>query len=81
MLQSVAEIHSIDRHELRLTTSIGVSIYPEDGLDAETLVKNADIAMYQAKESGRQCYRFFTPATNVEAAEGQFTKRALRLAS
>lgn len=81
MLQAVAEIHSIDQHELGLTTSIGVSIYPQDGLDAQTLVKNADIAMYQAKESGRQCYRFFTPAANVQAAQGQFTKRDLRLAS
>jgi diguanylate cyclase (GGDEF)-like protein len=59
MLQAMAEIHSIDQHELRVTTSIAVSIYPQDGLDARTLVKNADIAMYQAKESGRHCYRLF----------------------
>jgi diguanylate cyclase (GGDEF)-like protein len=81
MLEAVAEIHSIDEHELRITTSIGVSIYPQDGLDARTLVKNADTALYQAKESGRQCYRFFAPATNVQAPEGQFAKRDLRLAS
>ena len=49
MLQAVAEAHSIDQHDLHVTTSIGVSVYPDDGLDAETLIKNADTAMYQAK--------------------------------
>ena len=42
--------HAIDQHELHITTSIGVSVYPDDGEDAETLIKNADTAMYQAKE-------------------------------
>jgi diguanylate cyclase (GGDEF)-like protein/PAS domain S-box-containing protein len=59
MLQAVAESHSIDQHDLHVTTSIGVSVYPDDGLDAETLIKNADTAMYQAKENGRQSYQFF----------------------
>ena len=59
MLQAVAEAHSIDQHDLHVTTSIGVSVYPDDGLDAETLIKNADTAMYQAKENGRQSYQFF----------------------
>ena len=81
MLQAVAEVHSIDEHELHVTTSIGVSIYPDDGLDAETLIKNADTAMYQAKEHGRQCYRFFTPAMNVRAVERQSIEEDLRLAS
>jgi diguanylate cyclase (GGDEF)-like protein len=48
MLQAVAETHLIDGHELHVTTSIGVSVYPGDGHDAETLIKNADTAMYQA---------------------------------
>lgn len=65
MLQAVAEPHSIDRHALHLTTSIGVSVYPVDGQDAETLIKNADTAMYQAKENGRQGYQFFKPAMNA----------------
>lgn len=49
MLQVVAEAHSIDQHDLHITANIGVSIYPDDGADAETLIKNADTAMYQAE--------------------------------
>ncbi len=80
MLQAVAQPHSIDHHELHVTTSIGVSVYPEDGLDADTLVKNADTAMYQAKENGRQSYQFFKPAMNVRAVERQSIEEGLRRA-
>jgi EAL domain-containing protein (putative c-di-GMP-specific phosphodiesterase class I) len=80
MLQTVAEAHSIDRHDRHVTASIGVSIYPDDGLDAETLVKNADTAMYQAKENGRQSYQFFEPAMNVRAVERQSIEEDLRRA-
>src|SRR5882724_1509879 len=71
MLKLVAGAHSIDQHDLHVTASIGVSVYPDDGLDAETLIKNSDIAMYQAKENGRQSYQFFKPAMNVRAVERQ----------
>ena len=80
MLQTVARTHAIDQHELRVTASIGVSIYPDDGADAETIVKNADTAMYQAKENGRHCYRFFKPAMNVRAVERQSIEEDLRRA-
>jgi len=80
MLQAVAEAHSIDLHELHVTTSIGVSVYPDDGLDAETLIKNADTAMYQAKENGHPCYQFFTPALNVRAVARQSMEESLRRA-
>jgi diguanylate cyclase (GGDEF)-like protein/PAS domain S-box-containing protein len=80
MLRAVAEVHSIDQHELHITTSIGVSVYPDDGLDAETLIKNADTAMYQAKENGRQSYQFFTPAMNVRAVQRQSIEESLRRA-
>ena len=53
--------HSIDQHDLHVTTSIGISVYPDDGLDAETLIKNADTAMYQAKENGRSAISFSSP--------------------
>jgi len=80
MLRAIAEAHFIDDHDLHVTTSIGVSIYPDDGLDAETLIKNADTAMYQAKENGRHCYQFFKPAMNVRAVERQFIEEGLRRA-
>jgi EAL domain-containing protein (putative c-di-GMP-specific phosphodiesterase class I) len=80
ILASVAEPHLIDQHELYITTSIGISVYPDDGVDAETLVKNADIAMYQAKEGGRQGYRFFEPAMNARAVERQSIEESLRRA-
>jgi EAL domain-containing protein (putative c-di-GMP-specific phosphodiesterase class I) len=63
-----------------VTTSIGVSVYPEDGLDAETLIKNADTAMYQAKENGRHSFQFFRPAMNVRAVERQSIEENLRRA-
>src|SRR5580692_2307217 len=75
MLHAVAEAHDIDEHDLHVTTSIGVSVYPDDGPDAETLIKDADTAMYQAKENGRQSYQFFTVAMNVRAVEGNPSRR------
>ena len=80
ILAAVAKPHSIDKHELHITTSIGLSAYPDDGLDAETLIKNADTAMYQAKEHGRQSFRFFTPAMNARAVERQSIEEGLRRA-
>ncbi len=80
ILQAVAEPHSIDQHDLYVTASIGVSVYPDDGLDAETLIKNADTAMYHAKENGRQNCQFFQPAMNVRAVERQSIEESLRRA-
>src|SRR6202166_957573 len=78
LLQVGAKPHSIDKHDLHVTACIGVSIYPDDGLDAETLIKNADTAMYQAKENGRQSYQFFKPAMNIRAVERQTIEGSLR---
>jgi diguanylate cyclase (GGDEF)-like protein/PAS domain S-box-containing protein len=80
MLRTVAEAHSVGLHDLHVTTSIGVSVYPDDGADAETLIKNADTAMYQAKENGRQSYQFFKPAMNARAVERQSIEESLRRA-
>jgi diguanylate cyclase (GGDEF)-like protein/PAS domain S-box-containing protein len=80
MLDAIAEAYSIGDNELHMTTSIGVSVYPEDGIDSETLIKSADTAMYQAKENGRQNYQFFTPAMNVRAVERQSIEEYLRRA-
>jgi diguanylate cyclase (GGDEF)-like protein/PAS domain S-box-containing protein len=80
MLQAVAQSHSIDHHDLHVTSSIGISIYPDDGPDAETLIKNADTALYQAKEKGRQSHQFFEFAMNVQAVERQSIEEMLRRA-
>jgi len=80
LMAAVAKLHSIDGQDLHVTTSIGVSIYPDDGLDAETLIRNADMAMYQTKEEGREGYQFFEPGMNVQAIERQSIGQDLRLA-
>ncbi|HEX7706585.1 MAG TPA: EAL domain-containing protein [Thermoanaerobaculia bacterium] len=80
VLNAVAEVHSIEGRDLHVTTSIGVSVYPDDGLDAETLMRNADMAMYQAKEYGRQSCRFFEPEMNARAVERQSIEESLRRA-
>jgi len=80
ILRAVAEPHAVGPHQLHVTVSIGVSVYPDDGLDAETLIKNADTAMYQAKAQGRQNYRFFTPEMNARAVARQSIEANLRRA-
>jgi diguanylate cyclase (GGDEF)-like protein/PAS domain S-box-containing protein len=80
MLNAVAEAHSIEHHDLHVTTSIGISVYPEDGRDAETLIQNADTAMYQAKEDGRHSFQYFKPAMNARAVERQSIEENLRRA-
>jgi diguanylate cyclase (GGDEF)-like protein/PAS domain S-box-containing protein len=62
MLASVAGPLVIDGREISTTASIGISVYPNDGGDMETLVKHADVAMYQAKTEGRSSFRFYQPA-------------------
>lgn len=80
LLQALAEPHPIDGHDLHITASVGISVYPDDGLDAETLVKNADTAMYQAKDGGHQTYQFFKPAMYARAVERQSIEESLRRA-
>ena len=70
----------IDGRELFVTTSVGVSVYPSDGHDAETLVRNADSAMYRAKEQGRDNYQLYTPAMNAKAVERLSLESRLRQA-
>ena len=76
----MARVHSIDQHDLQVTASIGVSVYPDDARNAETLIKNADMAMYQMKEGGRNGFRFFTAAMNARAVERQSIEQSLRRA-
>jgi diguanylate cyclase (GGDEF)-like protein/PAS domain S-box-containing protein len=76
----IAKAHSIGEHRLRITVSIGVSTYPESGKDAETLIKNADTAMYHAKESGCDTYQFFRADMVLRAVERQSLEGQLRYA-
>ncbi len=70
--------HLIGHHALGVGASIGISIYPDDGADPETLIKNADTAMYQAKEHGRNHYEFFEQEMNIRAVERQSIEERLR---
>lgn len=67
-------------HELQLTISLGISLYPRDGLDSATLIKNADAAMYRAKEVGRNNYQFYTSALTSVVFERLILESALRQA-
>ena len=72
--------HRIGKHRLRISASVGLSTYPNDGEDAETLIKNADTAMYDAKQSGRDKYRFFKSQMSLRAVERQSLEEQLRSA-
>ncbi|MDI9818322.1 MULTISPECIES: bifunctional diguanylate cyclase/phosphodiesterase [unclassified Legionella] len=64
ILHLIEKPFQIDQHNLKITGSIGISYYPRDGLDYESLMKNADLSMYYAKDSGRNDYRVFEPEMN-----------------
>jgi diguanylate cyclase len=80
MLASLTVPHSVAQHHLHVTASIGLTTFPDDGEDAETLIKNADTAMYHAKASGRNNYQFFKKDMNVRAVERQTLEEGLRYA-
>jgi diguanylate cyclase (GGDEF)-like protein len=64
-----APVH-LDGHTFRVTCSLGVANYPDDGTDVETLLANADTAMYRAKDLGRDKFQFYSPALNANVREG-----------
>ncbi|WHZ21485.1 MAG: diguanylate cyclase/phosphodiesterase (GGDEF & EAL domains) with PAS/PAC sensor(s) [Nitrospira sp.] len=69
ILEALAHPFSIDGHEVFISASIGISIYPSDGATVEALLKNADTAMYHAKEQGRNNCQFYSSGLNAAAAE------------
>ena len=78
IIEIVARPCLIDEHELGVTPSLGISIFPQDGRNFETLLKHADTAMYRAKESGRNTYQFFANEMNVAALERLVLENSLR---
>lgn len=80
MLAVLAESVVIDQHELNLSVSIGIAQYPADGSDVDTLLKHADIAMYSAKDGGRNNYQDFVPEMNVRALDRLMIESGLRRA-
>ncbi len=71
---------TLSDRDLFITTSVGLALYPQDGLDPLALMKNADLALYRAKESGRRTFRFFTAAMNDEMQERLLVEERLRRA-
>ena len=78
ILEQAVGPYPIQGHQLSITSSIGISLYPHDGRDVETLIKNADTAMYHAKENGRAAYQFFTPEMNRAVLERLTLENGLR---
>jgi diguanylate cyclase (GGDEF)-like protein len=70
----------VDGHQLPMSMSIGIAVFPQDGNDIDTLLKNADVAMYGAKGAGRNGYQFFLPEMNTRAVERLMLDGALRSA-
>jgi diguanylate cyclase (GGDEF)-like protein/PAS domain S-box-containing protein len=80
IITELKKAHTVGEHHLSVTGSIGLSTYPDNGEDAETLIKNADTAMYHAKQQGRSTYLFFRPDMSLQAVERQSLEGQLRYA-
>ncbi len=80
LIDAIANPFFVAGHELRVGASIGISIYPQDGKNIGNLLKNADTAMYQAKATGGNTYRFFTPEMNLRISERVSLENNLRRA-
>ncbi|HEX5855404.1 MAG TPA: sensor domain-containing diguanylate cyclase, partial [Thermoanaerobaculia bacterium] len=78
ILSAIARPFVLLGHEFRVTTSIGIGTYPGDGLDEQTLMKNADIAMYRAKEEGKNQFHFYSESLNVQSLERLALESSLR---
>ncbi len=80
IINTVSQPFNLDGHEVIITTSIGISLYPDDGKDVVTLIKNADTAMYHAKDQGRNNFQFYNQSMNSTAYERLVLENHLRKA-
>ncbi|MCQ4574326.1 MAG: EAL domain-containing protein [Candidatus Brocadiales bacterium] len=80
IIESIKQPYMLEGHELFITTSMGVAFFPNDGEDAETLLKNADTAMYRAKEEGRDKYQLYSPSMHTNVLEKLELENSLRRA-
>lgn len=78
ILNSLSEPIALQSHNPVVTPSIGIALYPQDGIDPDTLIRNADTAMYVAKAEGRACYRFYNEGMNAKAVEQLKMEEELR---
>jgi len=78
VLSTIARPFNLQGHEFRVTASIGISVFPQDGLDEQTLKKNADIAMYQAKQQGKNNFQFYSEKLNTDSLERLTLELSLR---
>ena len=80
IMDAVAKPITVEQHDFFVTISVGVAVYPGDGGEPDVLLKHADIAMYRAKETGRNNFQFYTPLMNQRALERLRLEGALRSA-
>jgi diguanylate cyclase (GGDEF)-like protein len=80
MIASLLEQFTVDSYKLSITPSIGVSVYPDDGDTAVQLLRNADLAMYRAKSTGRNRFEYYKPEMNVKAVQRLHLENDLRIA-
>jgi diguanylate cyclase (GGDEF)-like protein/PAS domain S-box-containing protein len=80
VVKEMARDFPVKSHSLSATCSLGVSVFPEHGIDSETLLKNADAAMYFAKTNGGNCFKFFVEDLNIQVLERLALENGLRMA-
>lgn len=80
LLDEIREPSHIEGHEIYVSASVGLSLFPDDGDDAETLMRNADLAMYRAKGQGKNTFQMFTADMAAQGAEMRLLENALRSA-
>ncbi|WP_141248825.1 putative bifunctional diguanylate cyclase/phosphodiesterase, partial [Pseudomonas ogarae] len=78
ILGAIARPFNLQGQEFRVTASVGISVFPQDGLDEQTLKKNADIAMYQAKQCGKNNFQFYSAKQNADSLERMTLELSLR---